>query len=277
MRTAARVLLVVAITLGLLVGAFWLFQRHLIYFPAAGGAPPVGVDGAPPPREVKLATSDGLALDATYLAPREPDGVVVLVANGNGGDRMMRTPLANALAREGLGVLLFDYRGYGGNPGSPSEKGLGYDVRAARNFLVQDLDVAPERLLYFGESIGTGVITGLAAEHPPAGMVLRSPFSDLASIGSRHYRFLPVRLLLRDRYPQERQLRTVEAPVTVVYGSADSLIPPEESRAAAAAVPNLRTLVEVEGAGHNDAALLDGPQLIDAVMDMADLIRSTSR
>jgi fermentation-respiration switch protein FrsA (DUF1100 family) len=196
------------------------------------------------------------------------------VANGNGGDRMLRVPLAKALADQGLGVLLFDYRGYGGNPGTPSETGLALDARAARGFLVKGLGVDPHRLLYFGESIGTGVITGLAAKHPPGGMVLRSPFVELASVGRRHYPLLPVGLLLRDRYPLVRQLRSVNASVTIVYGRADSLIPPEESRAVAAAAPNLRELVEVEGADHNDAALLDGPQLVAAVVRMAEEIRT---
>jgi hypothetical protein len=234
------------------------------------------VQGGPEAREVELSTDDGVHLAATYVPPRDPDGVVVLVANGNGGDRMLRAPLANALAGRGLGVLLFDYRGYGGNAGRPSERGLGYDVRAARSFLVQDLGVRRDRLVYFGESIGTGVITGLAAEHPPAGLVLRSPFVDLASVGRRHYPFLPVRMLLRDRYPVAQQLRGVQVPVTVVYGSADSLIPPEESRAVAAAAPNLRELVEVGGAGHNDASLLEGPELVDAVVGMADAARTGS-
>jgi alpha-beta hydrolase superfamily lysophospholipase len=84
--------------------------------------------------------------------------------------------LARALARAGLAVLLFDYRGYGGNPGRPSEQGLACDVRAARRFLVEEAEVAPARLLYYGESLGAAVVTERATEHPPAGLVLRSPF-----------------------------------------------------------------------------------------------------
>jgi hypothetical protein len=176
-------------------------QRRLIYFPFPAHVPRAEavVAGA---REVTLRTADGLALGAWLVEAGEPDrGVAVLVANGNAGNRSLRAPLALALARAGLAVLLFDYRGYGGNPGRPSEQGLARDVRAAHRFLIEAAEVAPARLLYYGESLGSAVVTELATEHPPAGLVLRSPFVDLASVGRVHYPFLPVRALLRDRYP----------------------------------------------------------------------------
>ena len=161
------------------------------------------------------------------------------MASGNAGHRGYRAPLAEALHEAGLSVLLFDYRGYGGNPGSPSEEGLALDVRAARDFLIEDVDVPPERLLYLGESLGAAVVTELATEHPPAGLVLRSPFVDLASVAAVHYPFLPARALLRDRFPVAEQLAGVEVPTTVVYGSADSIVPPEQSRAVAEAAGRL--------------------------------------
>jgi fermentation-respiration switch protein FrsA (DUF1100 family) len=100
---------------------------------------------------------------------------------------------ARALASAGLAVLLFDYRGYGGNPGRPSDEGLAHDVRAAHRFLIGEVEVALARLPYYGESLGSAVVTELATERPPAGLVLRSPFVDLASVGRVHYPFLPVR------------------------------------------------------------------------------------
>ena len=159
--------------------------------------------------------------------------------------------------------------GYGGNPGSPSERGLARDVRAARQFLLRETQVPPERLLYFGESLGAAVVTELATEHPPAGLVLRSPFVDLASVGAVHYPFLPVRALLRDRYPVAEQLRGIRVPTTVVYGSDDSIVPPAQSRAVADAAAQLHRLVEVPGADHNDPVLLDGEAVVSAVVDLA--------
>ncbi|NUT46467.1 MAG: alpha/beta hydrolase, partial [Saccharothrix sp.] len=138
---------------------------------------------------------------------------------------------------------------------------------AAREFLVRDAGVPPERLVYFGESLGAAVAAELATAHPPAGLVLRSPFTDLAAVGARHYPFLPVRWLLLDRFPTERHVARVDAPVTVVLGTSDSIVPPEQSRAVAAAA-GART-VEVAGADHNDRVLLDGSELVDAIVDRA--------
>ncbi len=157
-------------------------------------------------------------------------------------------------------MLLLDYRGYGGNPGEPSEDGLALDVRAAQDFLTRE---AGTPLIYFGESLGSAVVTELATERPPSALVLRSPFVDLASVGQRHYPFLPVRWLLRDEFPTTDAVARVKAPVTVVFGAEDSIVPAEQSREVAQAA-GART-IEVPGADHNDPVFSDGPELIDAI------------
>jgi alpha-beta hydrolase superfamily lysophospholipase len=252
-------------------------QRRLIYLPFPAKVPRA-VNVVPSAREVTLRTTDGLELGAWLVPAGEPDrGMVVLVASGNAGNRSLRAPLARSLANAGLAVLLFDYRGYGGNPGRPSEDGLARDVRAAHRFLVEEVDVAPGRLLYYGESLGSAVVTELATEHPPAGLVLRSPFVDLASVGRVHHPFLPVRTLLRDRYPLAHQLASVKVPTTVVYGSRDSIVPPEQSRAVAAVAAGETRVVEIAGADHNDLALLEGEELIEAVVELAERVREPLR
>jgi fermentation-respiration switch protein FrsA (DUF1100 family) len=249
----------------LLLALLWALQRRLIYLPFPSDVPPA-TTLLPGAREVTLRTDDGLRLGAWLVPPAAPDtGAAVLVAAGNAGNRSLRAPLAAALARHGLTVLLFDYRGYGGNRGRPTQVGLARDARAARRYLVEEAGVAPERLLYFGESLGAAVVTELATEHPPAALVLRSPFTDLASVGRVHYPFLPVRLLLRDRYPLAQQLACVRVPTTVVYGADDAIVPAEQSRAVAGAAAGPTRLVEIAGADHNDRALLDGAELIAAV------------
>jgi fermentation-respiration switch protein FrsA (DUF1100 family) len=266
---AGVVIAVIAVGLA----GLWVGQRQLIYFPQTGSPVPPAADALPGARDVTLRTTDGLDLGAWFL-PAAGDGTTVLVANGNAGDRSVRAPLAAALADRGLSVLLFDYRGYGGNPGTPTEAGLALDVRAAHRYLVHDLGVLSERILYYGESLGAAVVTELAAEHPPAGLLLRSPFTELADVGRRHYPFLPVGALLRERYPLAEKLRRIAVPTTVVYGSADRMIPPALSRDAAAAGAGAVELVEVPGADHNDGALLDGPDLIDAVVALAERVRA---
>jgi pimeloyl-ACP methyl ester carboxylesterase len=265
-----RVILAAAAAVALLLVLVWGLQRHLVYLPASAPVPPAGsvIPGA---RDLVLETDDGIELGAWFVPAREPDrNMAVLVANGNAGNRAARAPLARALSDRGLSVLLFDYRGYGGNAGSPSEEGLARDARAAYHYLTEAVRVPPERILYFGESLGAAVVTELATEHPPAGLVLRSPFVDLATVGQVHYPFLPVRALLWDRYPVAQQLGEVHEPVTVVLGAEDSIVPPEQSRAVAHAAPRLHDLVEVAAAGHNAAVLLDGDVLVTAVVDLAD-------
>ena len=263
-----RATLVVLLVLAVLLSMAWLGQRRLIYLPMPAEVPPVE-EALPGARELTLTTDDGLDLDAWLATPTAGDlGVGVLVANGNAGHRGLRAPLAAALRERGLTVLLFDYRGYAGNPGRPSEQGLIADARAAREGLLEATDLEPDALLYYGESIGTGVVTALATEAPPGGLALRSPFPELADVGRRHYPFLPVRTLLRDRYPLAEQLAEVTAPVTVIYGEDDRIVPPELSREAAAAAPDLAEVVAVPG-GHNDRALLDGEPLVDAVWRLA--------
>lgn len=260
------------VILGVLLVVFWTFQRRLIYLPSGGPVPPVEavIDGG---REVTLRTSDGLSLGAWFVPAHEPDNqMTVLVANGNAGNRSFRAPLAEALAGEGFSVLLFDYRGYGDNPGHPSEGGLALDVRAAYRFLIENQSVPDDRLIYFGESLGAAVVTELATEHPPAGLVLRSPFTDLAAVGRVHYPYLPVALLLRDRFPLIEHIRKVDAPTVVVYGTEDTIVPPQQSLSVADAAPGPTTVVDLR-ADHNDLSLLSGRELVDAVVDLSDGIR----
>jgi fermentation-respiration switch protein FrsA (DUF1100 family) len=264
---AAGVFLLAAAAL--LLAALWALQRRLIYLPYPADVPPAATL-LPSAREVTLHTSDGKELGAWFVPATQPDrGAAVLIAAGNAGNRSLRAPLAAALARRGLAVLLFDYRGYGGSRGRPTQRGLARDVRAARRFLTDDVGLPPDRILYYGESLGSAVVTELATEHPPAGLVLRSPFTDLAAVGRIHYPFLPVRLLLRDRYPLAEQLAHLDVPTTIVLGTDDVIVPAELSRAVAAKAAGPTRLVEIEGADHNDRALLDGRELIAAVVDLA--------
>jgi fermentation-respiration switch protein FrsA (DUF1100 family) len=268
-KHARRVLIGLAgvIIVAVAFGGSYTFQRKLIYLPSPGPVPGAA-QVLPGGRDVTLATSDGLRLGAWFF-PATAATASVLVAPGNAGDRSLRVPLASALLARGLSVLLFDYRGYAGNPGEPTESGLALDVRAARDWLLGEIGQA--RLLYYGESLGAAVVTELSVEHPPAGVILRSPFTELAAVGRYHYPFLPVRWLLQDRYPVSAQVSRIRAPITVVYGTSDSVVPAQQSREVAT-IAGARG-VEVPGADHNDPALLNGTQLIDAVVDHAEQLR----
>lgn len=261
-----RVVLVVGCLL-LLMALLWVFQRRLVFLPAGGPVPPAAT-ALPGSADVTLGTDDGLTLGAWHL-PADEGEPTVLVLPGNAGNRADRAPLAAALSERGLGVLLVDYRGYGGNDGAPSEQGLRRDARAARAFLVDDAGVPPERLVYLGESLGAAVAADLATEHPPSSLVLRSPFTSLADVGRVHYPFLPVRALLRDRFDVEAAVRQVDVPVVVVLGTGDGIVPPEQSRSVARAAGGPTRVVEVDGADHNDPELASGAALVRAVLQAA--------
>lgn len=249
------------------LGVIWLAQRSLIYFPH-GSPPSPAALGLPEAEIVTFDTEDGLHLEAWFVPAREPaQDRTVVVFNGNAGHRGHRAVLGALFAEHGLSTLLVDYRGYGGNPGLPSEAGLGRDARAAIAYLASRPDVNLARVVYFGESLGAAVAVGLAAQYPPAALILRSPFSTLAEIGQRHYPFLPVRWFLRDRFPSIERIGAIESPVLVIAGNADRIVPLDDSEALYEAARQPKRMVVIEGADHNDAELIFGPRVIRAVLD----------
>jgi uncharacterized protein len=274
LRRVVRVVLVVVAAWALVVVLAALFQRQLIYLPDRSSPPtPAGVE------EVALGTDDGLTLTAWFVPAAEATESgravsTVLVAPGNAGNRGLRLPLATGLAARGHAVLLVDYRGYGGNPGRPSEDGLVTDARAALAHLGTRADVDAQRIVLLGESLGTGVVAGLVAGAASSTIgevetvsqlpvVLRSPFTELADVGRSAYPFLPVRSLLRDRFPVIEGLRGHAGPILVIAGDRDRIVPPALSQRVAAALE--APFHAIAGADHNDRALLDGDEYLDAV------------
>ena len=268
-RRLGRAVVVLLLVVGLTMGILAALQRQLIYFPDSTPVPRAGevIEGA---RDVTLRTSDGLELGAWFVPAGSASDrrMAVLVAPGNGGNRLGRVGLASELSRRGFAVLLMDYRGYGGNPGDPSEDGLARDAMAAA-LALEELGYPAERTIYFGESLGTGVVAALQARRTPAGVVLRSPFPELADVGSHHYPWLPVRTLLRDEFRTGESLTDSEVPVTVIYGDRDSIIPSELSARVADEVPSLAERVVIPGADHNDAVMF-GPRVAEAVARLAE-------
>lgn len=255
-----------AIVIGVIVAvglAAVVMQHRLIYYPTAE-VPSPAVAGVPDAEPLEITAADGTRLAAWYV-PAEGAAVgAVLVLHGNAGNRAHRGPLAAALARRGLATLLLDYRGFGGSEGRPDEAGLLIDARAGADALQRRSGMPTERIVYFGESLGSAVAARLGAERQPGALVLRSPFPSLADVGARVYPWLPVRLLLRDRFETTDMVAAFDGPILAVAGEQDRLIPPELTRRAVDGADDVRMLV-VEGAGHNDPALLDGAEMLDGI------------
>jgi fermentation-respiration switch protein FrsA (DUF1100 family) len=255
-----------ATSAAVLVALIWMFQRRLMYFPFQDvpAAEEIGLDGV---EAASFETADGVRLNAWFVrAPGLSPRPSVLVLNGNAGNRALRAPLAAALRSHGLHVLLTDYRGYGGNAGTPTEAGLVLDAAAARAYLAQRADVDASKIVYFGESLGTAVAVRLAEKQPPAALILRSPFTSMIDIAKHHYPFLPVRLLLRDRFETADRIRRMNVPVLVIAGGRDSIVPVENSRRLYEAASEPKRFVLIGDADHNDLELLAGREMVAAIL-----------
>lgn len=223
-------------------------QRSLIY-----PTPPVAHQETFPGFEkVALRTRDGLKLHALHR-PARPGLSTLIFFHGNGDSLRGAVAATGALAAAGYGVLLPEYRGYGGNPGTPTEDGLYRDGEAALRWLT-DEHVPLGRIVLVGNSLGSGVATELASKHPVAGLVLISGFTSLADVAAAHMRIFPVRLLLKDRYENAAKLPFVAGRVLVLHGLDDTLIPPGHGTALARAATR-SSLKLVPEAGHELAYL----------------------
>jgi fermentation-respiration switch protein FrsA (DUF1100 family) len=231
------------------------WARRFIYFPDDRVPPPdpPGAQG----EGVTLHTADGLALAAWYLPAG--GGTAAVLCNGNAGNRADRLPLSAGLQRRGLGVLSLDYRGYGGNPGTPEETGLIADAGAAAEHLASHPEIS--RLVYFGESLGAAVLIGLAERRPPAALVLRSPFTCLLDVARAHLPLIP-KGVIDDRWDSIGRITSIEAPLLVLAGTADTVVPYPQSVRLFEAAPGPKRLVTFEGADHNDPVLTFGARLL---------------
>jgi uncharacterized protein len=234
---------------GVLVGGLYVFQRHLLYLPGAA-RPELGDLTTLGVREVALTTADGLSLLSWYVPPCDLHPVIAYF-HGNGGHIGYRADRLRWFARNGYGVLMAEYRGYGGNPGTPSEAGLVADGAAALDFLAAE-GIAPRRVVIYGESLGSGVAVPLAAQREVASLILEAPFTSVADVAQHHYSFMPAAALVRDRFDSLARIGDVKAPILVLHGERDRVVPPRFGRALFDAAPEPKELWLSREAGHED-------------------------
>lgn len=240
--------------------AILFFGQRYFFYPA-----PQQVMDEPPPvyRFIQTQTSDGLKLRAAY-APARDDKPTLLFFHGNGDSIVGANAATRLLLEEGYGALLVEYRGYGGNPGSPNEQGLYRDGEAAIKWL-GDKGVAANELVIIGNSIGSGPATEMALRHDPAALVLISGFASLPFVVSDIRPFIP-KQLVRDRYDNEAKIGRVKSPILILQGTADGLVRPVNAARLAKAAPDA-TLIMVPDVGHE---LAYGPVSQRAIIDWLD-------
>ena len=215
--------LLIAVVLGYggLLALMYVFQRSLQYFPDRARTAPAAA-GLPQAEEVTLRTADGERLIAWHIAPRGTKPVL-LYFHGNGGALNLRADRFAWVASAGYGLVALSYRGYGGSTGRPSETGLILDAQAAYDFAVARYPT--RRIVLWGESLGTAVAIALAAERAVGGLILDAPFTSAADVGAAAYPFAPVRWLMKDPFHSDRRIGRVTAPLLVLHGARDAIVP----------------------------------------------------
>jgi uncharacterized protein len=204
-----------------IVGLMYVAQRSLMYFPETVRTPPADA-GFPEAREARLTSSDGTRLIVWQVAPKEGKPVF-LYFHGNGGSLRYRVPRFRNLTADGSGLVALSYRGYGGSGGSPSEEGLFADADAAYDFARKQYPQA--KLVVWGESLGTGVAVALAAKSKVDALILEAPYTSTADIAFAAYPFIPVSLLMKDQFRSDSRIGQVKAPILILHGMRDNVIP----------------------------------------------------
>jgi len=233
---------------GGLLALAYTFQRSLRYFPERLRSPSAEA-GFPSAEEIVLDTEDGEKVVVWHVPPRK-DRPVVLYFHGNGGALRYRVGRFRALTEDGTGLVALSYRGYGGSTGSPSEAGLIADATAAHGFAA--VRYGNDRIVLWGESLGSGVAVALAVSHAAGNMVLEAPFTSAADVGASAYWFLPVRLLMKDTFHSDRRIGKVNVPVLVLHGARDTVVPIQLGERLFALANEPKRFVRFGEGGHED-------------------------
>jgi len=253
------------LVLSALGGLLLLFETRFIYFPSrAHEATPAGL--GLPSEEVLFTAEDGVRLHGWFLPVRGARWTVLL-SHGNAGNishRLDRTLFLQT--RLGASVLLYDYRGYGRSEGSPDEPGTYRDARAAYRYLVEQRRVPPERLVLFGESLGSAVSLDLALAHPAGALILEAPFTSVRDM-ARKTIFFPLAPFVRTRYDNLQKVGRLRMPLLVLQGDHDEVVPFAQGRRLFEAAPGPKRFFAIPGAGHNDTFLVGGDAYWQAIAD----------
>jgi len=269
MRLMWHILGILAAAYGGLALVLYFFQARLVFYPEIGRemiATP-GQAGLPY-QDIQLTTGDGLNLHGWYIPAPQPRGTVLFL-HGNAGNISHRLDSLQMFHRLGYSTLIFDYRGYGNNGGTPTEQGTYRDAEAAWRYLTEQRHIPSCRIVLFGESLGGAVASWLAVRQQPAALVIASGFTSVPDLARHFYPFLPVRWLARIRYDTRENLRAVAVPVLIAHSPEDEIVPFEHGRALFAAANPPKRFLELAG-GHNDGFIFMRESWVKALGDFLD-------
>ncbi|MDN5000064.1 alpha/beta hydrolase [Bradyrhizobium sp. GCM10027634] len=236
---------------GYCAGLVLLFakQRSLLFpIPTTERTAPAAA-GFPQAEEHVLTTSDGEKVIVWHVPPK-PGRAVVLYFHGNGDFLAGLAGRFKAITADGTGLVALSYRGYAGSSGAPSEDGLLRDGAAAYSFAAERYDA--QRIVVWGFSLGTGVAVAIASEHPIRKLILEAPYTSIADVAAAHFRFVPVRLLIRDPLHSDQRIARVAVPLLVVHGAQDQTIPIAFGEKLFALAHDPKQFVRISAGGHDD-------------------------
>ncbi len=263
-RSPAFIAAAIILALVVLAVTLWTqLEQRFIFFPSS--------DIVSTPNQVGLAyedvfftTSDGLRLHAWYI-PGTTD-ITLLWFHGNGGNISRRVDdLAMFHHRLGVNLMIIDYRGYGRSEGRPSVQGTHRDARAALVHLQGRPGVSPDRIVYFGRSLGTAVAVELAVAHPPMALILVSPFASLKDMAHVAFPRLPVGWLVGNKYDSLTSLAKVHRPLLILHGDQDETVPISQGEKLFRVANPPKRFQVLSGAGHNDPLGSSGTDHWDAL------------
>jgi fermentation-respiration switch protein FrsA (DUF1100 family) len=204
-------------------------------------------------REIKINSSEALEISGWYIPPKEPNKPVVVLFHGNASNLSIAMGHAPYFTNKGYGFLIAEYRGYSGNPGKPTEEGLYEDARSWFKFLVEKEGIKEERIILFGNSLGSGVAVQLATENPNIkALILFSPFTSLINVAKKHYPIFPIKYLMHDVFDNYFKIHKVKQALLIVHGDKDSIVPVEQGVKLFKKANERKILAIIEGADHND-------------------------
>ena len=267
MRALVNMVLIAAGAYAILTAYLFLFQSRFIFFPDTPSrdltADPraIGLDF----EDVRFAAADGTKLHGWWI-PASPSRGLLLFLHGNAGNISHRLDSIRLFHELGLSVFIFDYRGYGLSDGKPTESGTYQDALAAWEYALNEKDLAPDRVVIFGRSLGGTIGAWLADQRNPGALIIESTFTSVPDMARQIYPFLPTRWLTRLHYDARQYLAGVSCPVLVIHSREDELIPFEHGQTLYEAVRAPRAFLEIRG-GHNNGPFLTGPSYTNGLED----------
>ena len=272
MRWILVVPLVIAVVLYLGAALYLKFnERAMIYQPGGYGGRTLAAPGADLRVEsTRVRNADGIELATWVIPPNDSTtslGIWILVCHGNAGNISipLRQQWSRALLAEGVGIVSFDYRGYGASGDGPlDEEALYRDAQGVYDWMVQVRDIDPQRIIIYGHSLGSGVASHLAARVEAAGLILEGAFTSVPDVGATHYPWLPIRLLAGERFASVERVDSIAMPKLFLHASDDRVIPFEFGQRLFAAAPAPKEFVSLTG-GHDRAFSADSATYFAAI------------